>query len=65
MNISLFSKFRVFFVGKNGSLAKRKNGCFSVILAGTRSVVIFFMAPTVPPSFVEDGPKLRVIIIAK
>ena len=48
--------------------AKRKNGRFFVIPAGTRSVVIvghFFMAPRVPPSFVDHGPKLRVLIIAK
>ena len=32
------------------------------------SIVIvghFFIAPTVPPSFVVHGPKLRVVIIAK
>ena len=27
--------------------------------------VIFLMAPTVPPSFVDNGPKLRVLNIAK
>ena len=45
--------------------AERKNGHFSVIPARTGSVVIlghFFMARTVPPSFVENGPKLRVLI---
>ena len=61
-------------MGKNGFLAtknfsaKRKNGRFSVILARTRSVVIvghFLMAQTFPPSFVGDGPKLRVPILAK
>ena len=43
-----------------------KNGRFSVDPAGTRSVVIvdhIFMASSVPPSFVDHGPKLRVLII--
>ena len=46
----------------------RKKGRFPVISAQTRSVVIlghFFEAQTFPPSFVDDGPKLRVLIIAK
>ena len=41
--------------------AERKNGRFSIILAQPGSVVIlghFFMARTVPPSFVENGLKL-------
>ena len=44
--------------------AKRKNARFFVIPARTRSVVLlghFLMARTVPPSFVEIGPKLRVV----
>ena len=44
--------------------AERKNGHFSVIPARTGSVVLlghFLMARTVPPSFVEIGPKLRVV----
>ena len=48
--------------------AKRINGRCSVIPAGTRSVVIvghFLMAQTVPPSSVDHGPKLRVLIIGK
>ena len=43
--------------------AERKNARFSVIPARTGSVVLlghFLMAWTVPPSFVEIGPKLRV-----
>ena len=55
-------------MGKKHFLAERKNGRFSVVPAGTRSVVIlghFFMAWTVPPSFVENGPKLRVLIPLK
>ena len=47
---------------------KHKNDYFSVILPGTRSVVNvghFWVARTVPPSFVDRGPKLRVLIIAK
>ena len=43
--------------------ANPTNGCFSVIPARTGSVVIFLMAWTVPPSFVENGPKLRVLIL--
>ena len=41
---------------------------FPVIPAGTRSVVIvghILMALTVPLSFVDHGPKLRVLILAK
>ena len=63
------SKVWVFFFWKNTEFwpkkyfsAKQKNGRFSVIPAGTKSVVIvgqFLMALTVPPSFVDDGPKLR------
>ena len=48
--------------------AKRKNGRFSIILARTESVVIlgnFYMARTFPPSFVENGPKLNVLVIVK
>ena len=67
------SKFWVFFwengfLDKKHSSAERKNGGFSVIPAGTRSVVIvgyFLMAWTVALSFVDNGPKLRVRIIAK
>ena len=45
-----------------------KNARFSVILARTRFVVLlghFLMARTVPPSFVEIGPKLRVVALLK
>ena len=55
------------FVPKKCFLVECKNGRFSVIPAGTRSIVIvchFWMAPTAPPSFVNHGPKLRVLIIA-
>ena len=48
-------------------LAERKNGCLSVIPARTRSVVNvghLFGARTVPPSFVDHGPKLRVLVLA-
>ena len=66
------SKFWVFFwengfLAEKHSSAERKNGGFSVIPAGTRSVVIVgysFMAKTVPPNFLDDGPKLSVLIIA-
>ena len=73
MNISLLANFGSFFGKKNDFRpvfrfsAKRKNGRFSVIPAGIRSVVIvghFFMAWAVPPSFVAHGPKLRVFMIA-
>ena len=50
---------------QNHFLDKRKNGCFSVILAQTSFVVIILMAWTVPPSFVDDGPKFRVLILVK
>ena len=56
------------FLAKHHSSSKRKIGCFSVIPTRTGSVVIlghFFMAQTVPPSFVDHGPKLSVLIIAK
>ena len=68
-----FSRCRVFFWrkknviwAKNHFLAKRKTGRFSVIPARTKSVVIlghFFMTPTVPQSFVDHGPILRVLIL--
>ena len=63
INISLFSKFWVFFWEetdfwpKKQFSAERKSGHFSVILAQTRSVVTvghFLMAWTVQPSFVDD-----------
>ena len=70
-----FSKFWVFFGEKKTDFrpkkcfsAKLENGHFSVIPTRTRSVVIlghFLMAWTVPPSFVDDGPKLRVLILTK
>jgi len=44
--------------------AECKSGSFSVIPARSLGV-IFKMAWTVPPSFVDHRPKLRVIIIAK
>ena len=47
--------------------AKRKNGRFSVIPAGTRSVVNvghILVARMVPPSFVDNDPKVRVLILA-
>ena len=60
-----------FFGGKTHFLGqkplfrpKRKNARFSVIPARTGSVVLlghFLMARTIPPSFVEIGPKLRVV----
>ena len=45
--------------------AKRKNGRFAVIRARIGSIVILgqLMAWTVPPSFVENSPKLRVLIL--
>ena len=46
--------------------AEHENVCFSVIPARTGSVVLlghFLMARTVPPSFVENSPKLRVLIL--
>ena len=52
------------FQAKNHFSAERKNARFSVIPARTGSVVLlghFLMARTVPPSFVEIGPKLRVV----
>ena len=48
--------------------SKRKNGRFSLVPAGTRSIVIlghFFDEQTVPSKVVEDGPKLRVLILLK
>ena len=45
--------------------AERKNSRFFVIPTQTGTVVIlgyFLMARTVPPSFIENGPKLRVLI---
>ena len=45
-------------------MAERKNARFSVIPARTRSVVLlghFFVDPDDSPSFVEIGPKLRVV----
>ena len=71
---SFSQDFRCFFGEKTDCWpkkhfsAKHKNGRFSIIPAGTRSVVIvglFLMAPTVPPSFADHGPKLRVLILAK
>ena len=71
INISLFSKFWLFwersaFLAKKKKhiLAERKNGRFSVIPAGTKVVVSvghFLMAQTVPSSYVDHGPKLRVL----
>ena len=52
------------FEAKNHFSAKRKNACFSVIQARTGFVVLlghFLMARTIPPSFVEIGPKLSVV----
>jgi len=57
INISLLADFWP----KEHYSANHKSGRFSVIPAGTRSVVIvghFLMAPTVPPSFVDGGPNL-------
>ena len=56
---------RTHFSPKNHISAECKNVRFSAIPAQTGSIVIlghFFMARTVPPSFVENGPKLRVLI---
>ena len=58
----------VFFFSKKHFLAERKNSCFSVIPARTGSFVIlghFLMAQRCSPSFIENGSKLRVLIIAK
>ena len=47
--------------------AKRKSCRFSIFPAGTKSVVNvghFLVAPTLPPGFVDHGPKLRVLIKA-
>jgi len=71
INVSLSRNFGFFgvkmhFWPKKHFLAERKNGLFSVIPAWTGSVVIlghFLMAQTVPRSFVENGPKLRVLIL--
>ena len=55
-----------YIFAQNHFSAKRKNGCFSAVPTRTGSVVIvghFLMARTFPPSFVENGPKLRVLII--
>ena len=73
MNISLLANFGCFFGEKTDFgpkhrfSAKPKNGRFSIIPSGTRTVVIVghFLDGPVPPSFVENGPKLRVLIIAK
>ena len=54
-------------MAKKHFAAKPQNGRFSVIPSGTRSVVIvghILMAMTVPLSFVDHGPKLRVLILA-
>ena len=73
INISLLADFDCVFLEektdfwpKNRFLTKRKHGRFSVIPAGTRSVVnvgYFLVARKVPPSFVDHGPKLRVLEI--
>ena len=72
--ISVFLKILGLFLGKTDFWpkkhfsAKRKNGRFSVIPAQIRSVVIvghISMARTVPASFVNGGPKVRVLITAK
>ena len=58
----LFYQKNADFWPKKYFSAKQKNGRLSAIPAGTKSVVIvgqFLMARTVPPSFVDDGPKLR------
>ena len=59
-----FFGLRPIFGQKKHFLAEHKNVRFSVIPARTWSVVLlghFLMARTVPPSFVEIGPKLRVV----
>ena len=64
----VFFFIKPIFGQKKHFSAEPKNGCFSVIPAQTRSVVIlghFLMSRTVPPSFVENGPKLRVLIPLK
>ena len=74
INISLLRNFgrffetKPFFFSKKHFLAERKNSFFSVIPARTGSVVIlghFLMAQRCSPSFIENGSKLRVLIIAK
>merc|ERR1712016_464640 len=52
------------FEAKNHFSAERKNARISVIPARTGSVVLlghFLLTRTVPPSFVEIEPKLRVV----
>ena len=71
INISLLTNLGCFcdkthFWPKKHFSAKRKNGRFFVIMARTGSVVIlghFLMARTFLPNFVENGPKLRVLIL--
>ena len=74
INISLYRNFACFFgikptFGQKKNFSpERKNGRFSVILARTWLVVIlghFSMAQTVPPSFLDDGKKLRILIKEK
>ena len=57
---------KTYFWPKKYFSAKRKNGRFSVISDHVRCHCgSSFMARTVPPSFVEHSPKLRVLMIAK
>ena len=69
INVSLLPNFGVYFLSKTDFgpkkcfSTKRKNGCFFVVPARTKSVVIvghFLMALMVPPSFVDDGQKFVV-----
>ena len=63
-----FFGLKTHFCPENYFSAERKNGRFSIILARTESVFIlgnFYMARTFPPSFVENGPKLNVLVIVK
>ena len=73
----LFGASAVFFYENGRNLAdfqpvfrfsaKCKNGRFSVIRARTRSIVnvgLFLVGRTVLSSFIDHGPKLRVLLLA-
>ena len=49
------------FTQKKNFSDERINDHISVTPVGTKSIVIFFMARTVPPSFVDNRLKLRVL----
>ena len=67
MRISVFCFGKMDFWTVFRFSAKRKDGGFSVILAGTRCVVNvghFLVTRAVPPSFIGHCTKLWVIILA-